>query len=162
MDRDLTDWTFQFDSTNARTANPVDIDTLGLEILAHRQWKQSILSLGYTYLQKAEDYGSAEVDASFYALNFAKHRITSSLIQKINTMFELRFDMEYRIQENNPLRRSDDTATLAYLSVIVHPIEKLNWDLRFSVENLFDSDFEEIPAVPASRRQFAIQSTWRW
>ncbi len=162
MDRDLTDWTFQFDSTNARTANPVDIDTLGVEFLAHRQWKQTILSVGYTYLQKAEDYGLAKVDASFYALNFAKHRITSSLIQKFSSMFELRLDMEYRIQEYNPLRRSEDTATLAYLSVIVHPIEELNWDLRFSVENLFDSEFEEIPAVPASRRQFAIQSTWRW
>lgn len=37
-DDDLTDWTYSFDSTSARSANAVDIDTLGLELLAVKRF----------------------------------------------------------------------------------------------------------------------------
>ena len=162
LDRDLTDWTFNFDRQNARTANAVDIDTTGFEILASRQWKHSLLSLGYTFLEKAEDYGNKNIDASFYALNYANHRVTLSLIQQLHSKLELRLDSEYRVQQDNALRRSGQDAILAYLSLQFHPMETVNWYLRLSVENLLDSEFEEIPAVPASRRQFALQSTFSW
>ena len=162
FDRDLTDWTFNFDKQSARTANPVDIDTLGIELFGSLRWKQGILSASYTFMQKDEDYGSADVDASFYALNYPDHRFTLSWIQKLHSRLELRLDSEFRIQEENPLRTSDDTAFLAYASLVIRPLAESNWELRLSVENLFDSDFEEIPAVPASRRQVALQSSLGW
>jgi len=162
LDRDLTDWTYSYNSQNARTANPVDIDTLGLELMASHKWNHTLVSVGYTALEKTKDYGNQTVDASFYALNFAKHRLTLALVQKLNSRLELRLDSEYRIQEKNLLRKSDDEAVLTYLSLVLHPLASKNWDIRLSIDNLFDSDFEEIPAVPASRRQFAIQSILEW
>lgn len=162
LDRDLTDWTFRYDSESARTANAVDIDTFGIEIFGHKKWNQGELSAGYTYLRKDEDYKNAQVDASFYALNYPDHRFTLSWIQRLHSKLELRLDSEYRVQQENVLRSSGDTALLAYVSIALRPVQETNWELRLSVENLLDSDFEEIPAVPASRRQFAIQSTFEW
>ncbi len=162
QDRDLTDWTFSFSQPNARRANEVDIDTIGFEFLMRHQWKQSDLTLAYTHLHKRESYGSAQVDASFYAMNFPRHRVTVSLVHPLHRKLELRLDGEYRNQEPNPLRRSTSEAWLAYLSLRWKPLEQLDWDLRLSVDNLFDSDYEEIPAVPAGKRQIAIQSSLRW
>ena len=162
MDRDLTDWTFSFDKANARKANPVDIDTFGVETLLKVDLGAGWTSLGYTYLHKNEDYASPDIDASFYALNFPEHRATLSLAYKLTGKLELRMDNEYRIQKDNALRRSGNEAILTYLSLVYQPLENVAWDLRLSVDNLWDDDFEDIPAVPASRRQFAMQTTYAW
>ena len=162
MDRDLTDWTFSYAKTNARTANPVDIDTFGIETFLKMDLGSGWFSLGYTYLHKDEDYASPDIDASFYALNFPEHRTTLSFAYRLTEHLELRMDNEYRLQRENALRRSGDHALLSYLSLIYKPLQETPWDLRVSVDNLWDEDFEEIPAVPASRRQFAVQSTYSW
>ncbi len=162
IDRDLLDWTFSFDRTSARSANPVDIDTFGGEFIFLTSWEDLNLILGYTFLSKNEDYGSAEVDASFYALNYPRHRFTAALTYRFLDQFELRMDNEFRSQEENPLRHSADNAAISSLGLnwISPQIEGLG--LGLTVDNLFDSDFEEIPATPAVRRQVSSFLTYRW
>ena len=60
------------------------------------------LQLGYTWLEKTEDYGGLSVDGSFYALNFPNHRFTAAIVWRVTSNFDLRFDNEFRIQEPNP------------------------------------------------------------
>ena len=162
LDCDLLDWTFRFDSSSARTANQVDIDTFGGELTYFATWEDLTLILGYSYLSKNEDYGSAEVDASFYALNYPRHRLTAAFIYRFLDTFELRMDNEFRSQEENPLRRSSDQAVRTSLSLIWDPPMSEVMDLRLVVDNLFDSDFEEIPATPAVGRQVSAFLNYRW
>jgi hypothetical protein len=55
QDNDLTDWTYNLSSTSARSANPVDIDTLGLELLAVKRFDNTEIITSYTFLEKSED-----------------------------------------------------------------------------------------------------------
>ncbi|MES1167593.1 MAG: TonB-dependent receptor, partial [Oleiharenicola lentus] len=110
-DDELVDWTYR-QGVTARTANPVDIGTGGFEIVAATRTPRYSLVLGYTYLDKSADYGSATIDASFYALNFAKHRFTAALVARLGSGFELRMDNEYRIQEKNFLRTAGGNSAL--------------------------------------------------
>ena len=91
-DNNLTDWTFNFDSTSARFANPVDIDTAGVEFLATKHFDTAKLIASYTYLHKSENYGAADIDASFYALNFPDHRLTLGAVYNPTDILEFRID----------------------------------------------------------------------
>lgn len=158
----LTDWTFARGVT-ARTANPVDIGTFGLEIVATRRSPRCDLVLGYTWLDKSADYGSATVDASFYALNFARHRLTAAVVLRLGAGFEVRLDNEYRVQEKNFLRTiGGDQAFLSALGLHYLPPGVRGLEFSLLVDNLWDSDFQEVPAVPAARRQFSAGAAYRW
>ncbi|MBT8087064.1 MAG: TonB-dependent receptor, partial [Gammaproteobacteria bacterium] len=98
-DDNLVDWTYASGAPFARQANPVDIDVLGFEAFTTREWRNVTLTGGYVFLDKDADYGAAQVDASYYALNFARHRATLALRYRIAERFELRLDSEYRRQE---------------------------------------------------------------
>lgn len=162
IDDDLQDWTFSEGSTNARTANPVDIDTFGIETTFFASYRALDFILGYTFLHKEEEYGIADVDASFYALNFAKHRWTVAIIWEISEQLELRSDNEFRIQEENTLRTSGDEAVLSSIALSWYPPIGYDLEITFAVDNLFNSNFQEIPSVPASRRQVSLGATYRW
>jgi hypothetical protein len=162
-DDQLVDWTFTRAASSARSANAVDIDTLGLEVVAARRSPRCDLVLGYTWLEKSADYGPAAVDASFYALNFARHRFTAAMVLRPGAGFEVRLDNEYRVQEKNLLRVSGGHE--AFLSALgLHYLPPRVRGLEFSllVDNLWDSDFQEVPAVPAARRQFSLGAAYRW
>ena len=62
-----------------RSANAVDLDTEGVELVARRSWGLVSAVLGYTALAKSADYLGAPVTASFYALNYARQRLTARL-----------------------------------------------------------------------------------
>lgn len=161
-DDDLTDWTFTRGVT-ARTANAVDIATTGLELVASRRTARYDLVLGYTMLHKDADYGLATVDASFYALNFAKHRLTAAMTARLGQGFEVRLDSEFRVQEENLLRTlGGDDAVLTSVGLYYLPPRLRGLELSALVDNLWDDDFQEVPAVPAARRQFSIGATYRW
>ncbi|MDP2138414.1 MAG: TonB-dependent receptor, partial [Candidatus Didemnitutus sp.] len=68
-DDHLVDWTFR-QGVIARTANPVDVRTTGVEFIAIRRAARYEIVAGYSWLRKRSDYGAAVVDGSFYALNF--------------------------------------------------------------------------------------------
>jgi hypothetical protein len=161
-DDHLVDWTFQ-NGVFARSANAVDIDTAGAEGTV--RWSTSFCDvvLGYTHLHKQADYGAATVDGSFYALNFPKDRLTLAVVARLGRGFELRMDNQARIQEPNPLRtQGGNQAVISSLGLFYRPPEWRNTDLHLQVDNLWDSAFQQVPAVPAARREISAGVTYRW
>lgn len=162
QDDRLVDWTFRRGVT-ARTANPVDIATSGLEVVARRTGEHGAVTLGYTYLAKDSDYGSALIDASFYALNYARHRFTAAFTVRLGREWELRWDNEVRVQAANFLRTvGGDEAVLSAVALAWRPAAWRGVEIYAQVENLWDSDFQEVPAVPAGRRQVAAGFSYTW
>jgi len=162
-DDPLVDWTFTAAAPNARTAREVRIDTTGVELIGSRTWGAIDVVASYAFLEKDADYGAAVVDASFYALNFPVHRATVAVVARLGAGVVLRCDNEYRAQEENLLRTvGGDSAFLTSLG--------LSWtvprfdavELSLVVDNLWDDDFQELPAVPAAGRQFAAGLSHRW
>jgi outer membrane cobalamin receptor len=156
------DWTYSQTSPSLRQANPVDLDVNGFELAGGWQSEKLDLVAAVTLLDKDEDYGSALVDASYYALNYARQRYTLAVIFRPLETLELRLDNEYRTQQENPLRAGPDQAYLGALS--------LNWqtplarDLGLSlvIDNLTDEDFQEFPGTPAAGRQFSLNAALSW
>lgn len=161
-DDDLTDWTFDSTNTSARTANPVDLETFGLELIATRLIGNFEAVASYTYLDKDEDYGPATADASFYALNFAKHRITLGGIWRPVDWLELRIDNEWRDQEENALRNSDDTAFFTHIGVSVYPPQVEDLEIFFAAENIWEEDFEDVPGTPGRGDQYSGGVRYSW
>ncbi|MER2492725.1 TonB-dependent receptor plug domain-containing protein [Catenovulum sediminis] len=166
QDNNLTDWTFNFDSTSARVANPVDIDTLGLEFFATQYFGSAEIIASYTYLHKSEDYGSEEIDASFYALNFPDHRITLGAIWRPMEILEFRIDNEWRKQHDNPLRasssNSQDEALFTHLTLTFTPKQISGLSIALAADNLWDESFEEIPGTPGRGEQYTVSATYKW
>lgn len=160
-DDDLVDWTFQ-NGVTARHAQAVDIDTGGIELFATRTFGWLDLMLGYTWLEKDADYGGATVDGSFYALNFPRHRFTAALIAEPLEGLELRLDNELRLQEENPLRRGGDEAFISAFGLYWRVPAFPRLQLSIQVDNLWNEDFEEVPAVPAARRLTTFGARWNW
>lgn len=161
-DDDLVDWTFRQGAPFARQANPVDLDVFGAELLLEWSTDSWRISGGYTFLDKDADYGDAHVDASYYALNFARHRATLALSFNPISHLELRFDNEYRLQQENPLRVSDRRAWLSAFSVGWKVPGKDNLRIDLAADNLTDSDFQEFPGTPAYGRQVSLALALDW
>lgn len=161
-DDDLVDWTYRQGAPFARQANPVDVDVSGAEILLEWRSANWYVTGGYTFLDKGADYGDARVDASYYALNYARHRGTLALSYRPTSQLEFRLDNEFRLQQENPLRTGDRRAWLSAFSAGWKlPTET---DLRLDViaDNLTDSDFEEFPGTPAYGRQLSLALSMDW
>jgi outer membrane cobalamin receptor len=158
----LVDWTFR-QGVTARTAQAVDIDVGGVELIARRSWQACDVVIGYTGLTKNADYRGAPVDASFYALNHARHRITAAATVRLGQGFELRLDNVVRFQAANMLRVvGGDDAVLTAVGVSFRPPGWRGVEFAAHVDNLWDSDFQDIPAVPAARRQFSAGVSYVW
>lgn len=155
-DENLVDWTYAYSSPSARQANAVDMGVNGLELLLRRQWQRVDLSLGYTYLDKDPDYGTENVDASFYALNYARDRATVSLSYQLNETYVLRVDTEYREQLANPLRTSNNYGLLSAASLgwTSPQFDEITAQLR--IDNLTDDDYQSYPGTPAVGRQISL------
>ena len=158
----LVDWTFRRGVT-ARTANAVDIDTTGVELLARRAWRAVDLVVGYTGLTKNAGYRGAVVDASFYALNYARHRLTAAITARLGGGFEVRMDNVARIQADNVLRViGGDSAVTSSLGLGYRPRSWQGVEFSAMADNVWDDRFQEVPAVPASRRQISIGASYAW
>jgi vitamin B12 transporter len=158
----LVDWTFRRGVT-ARTANAVDIDTAGVEFVARRGWTAVDLVLGYTGLTKDAGYRGAAVDASFYALNYARHRLTAAITARFGGGFEVRLDNVARIQADNLLRViGGDSAVTSSLGLVYRSREWRGVELSVVADNLWDGRFQEVPAVPAARRQISFGASFTW
>ncbi len=162
QDRSLVDWTFRKGVT-ARAANAVDIDTTGAEIFARRSWAAFDFTLGYTVLAKDADYRGATVDASFYALNYARQRVTAAIAWRVNREFEFRMDNAARVQADNVLRSvGGDETLISSLGVFWHPAALRGVEISAQADNLWNSNFQEVPSVPAARRQLALGVSYAW
>jgi hypothetical protein len=161
-DDDLVDWTYESGAPFARQANAVDIDVLGIQLVYGKSWEVVDLVAGYSYLSKDEDYGSATVDASFYALNFAKHRATLALRIRFSDRLELRVDNEYREQQDNPLRASSDSAFITSASLVWQPPNGRGFGFALAADNLSDDDYEQFPGTPAVGQQVSLSARYDW
>ncbi|GFD70392.1 TonB-dependent siderophore receptor [Alteromonas sp. KUL106] len=161
-DNELTDWTYSFDATSARSANPVDIETLGAEIIAVKRFDSADVVASYTYLDKSEDYGIDGVDASFYALNYPPHRATLGLVWFATDTLEVRVDNEWRKQETNALRSGSDSAFFSHATLTYSPAQIEGLNLVLAVDNLWDERFEEIPGTPGRGDQYSATVTYFW
>ena len=161
-DNNLVDWTFSFDSSSARFANPVDIDATGVEFFATKYFDTTELIASYTYLNKSENYGDADIDASFYALNFPDHRVTLGAIWTPNDLIEMRIDNEWRKQHENALRSGKDTALFTQLSLKITPTVINNLFITLAADNVWDESFEEIPGTPGRGEQYTLSATYSW
>lgn len=161
-DDDLADWTFVQGAPFARQANPVDLDVFGAELMLEWASDQWNVIAGYAFLDKDADYGAAAVDASFYALNFARHRATLALRYRLTQSLEVRIDNEFRKQEKNPLRSSDHQAWLTSMSASWRLPTTIGLRIEVLADNLTDDDFQEFPGTPAYGRQFSVALGVDW
>lgn len=161
-DDGLVDWTFASGAPFARQANAVDADVLGIEALVTRRWGSLDLAAGITLIDKDADYGTAVVDASYYALNYARHRATLALHYRVTDAFELRMDNEYRVQQDNPLRSSSANSYSAGLSLEWTPARLSGLAIAVTADNLTDSDYEQFPGTPAAGRQVSVSVRYDW
>ncbi len=158
----LVDWTF-LRGVTARTANAVNLDTEGFEAVARRSWAACDLVVGYTALAKNSDYRGASVDASFYALNYARHRLTAAITARLGHGFELRMDNTARIQAANLLRvTGGDRAVISSLGLTFRPAKWRGASLTLQTDNLWNSTFQDVPAVPAARRTVTGGASYVW
>ncbi len=158
----LVDWTFRR-GVVARTANPVDLNVAGFECVARRTWSACEVVVGYTTLHKAADYRGAVVDASFYALNYARHRLTAAFLVRLGHGFELRIDNAARMQADNLLRIvGGDDALLSAVGLSFRPAAVRGLEFSVQADNLWNSAYQEVPAVPASPRQVSVTASFAW
>ncbi|MBL4764997.1 MAG: TonB-dependent receptor [Colwellia sp.] len=162
QDDDLTDWTYSFSSTSARSANPVDIKTLGVELFAIKRFENAEIITSYTFLDKSENYGATDIDASFYALNYPDHRVTLGIIWRPIDIVEVRVDNEWRKQEENMLRNGDDDALFTHLTLTISPSQFNGLDIVLAADNIWGESFEEIPGTPGRGEQYTISATYHW
>ena len=141
---------------------PVMYALLLCSVLVSRQWDSLNINAGYTYLHKDADYGENLVVASFYALNFARHRATLALRYLFGAGLELRLDNEYRVQRDNPLRTSDEDAWLASIALAWRPLQINGLAFTLTADNVTDSDFQFFPGTPAVGRQFSLSAAYSW
>jgi hypothetical protein len=161
-DDSLVDWTFRRGVT-ARTANAVDVDVGGVELVVRRSWAACDLVLGYTALTKDADYRGAAVDASFYALNYARHRLTAAITVRLGAAFEVRMDNVARLQADNLLRtHGGDDALTSALGMSYRSAAWRGVEVVLHVDNLWDGDYQEVPAVPAPHRQVSAGVSYTW
>ena len=146
----------------SRQANAVDIDVLGAQVLYGRSWQSVDLVAGYSYLDKDEDYKSAVVDASYYALNFARHRATLALRIRFSDHLELRLDNEYRQQEANPRRTSSSSAFIASATLAWQQQDGRGFGFALSADNIGDDDFQQFPGTPAVGQQLSLSARYDW
>ncbi len=162
-DQDLTDWTYDSSITPfaSRSANNVDIETLGAEVSLSHQCTSRVKALfGYTYLHKDEDYKVDGVDASFYALNYPKHRVVAGVGVDVAENLVWKLNGEFRKQFENTLRDGEDAPIL--LSSSLGYVFESGLSVEAIIDNILDEEFEEVPGVPGSGQIAAIYFGYRW
>jgi vitamin B12 transporter len=161
-DENLVDWTYT-NGVFGRSANPVNIDTEGVELEGRHTWGLVTVVLGYTALAKSANYGNADITASFYALNYARQRLTAAFVMQLTENLELRLDNAARIQEPDALRtQGGNDALVSSLGLYWHPASLRRLELSLLADNLWNSAFQSVPGVPASRRQLSFGATYGW
>lgn len=162
QDRDLVDWIFDrtVQPFASRFAENVDIDTRGLELLAEWRGRSVEARLGATWLRKRERYERAQVDGSFYALNFPRFRMAGGLVWTVTPGLQLQVDQEWRRQQPNPLRAGRSEAFLGQAGLRWQPWTDRPLEFTMSVENLWNVAFEQVPGVPGAGRQGVFGLAW--
>lgn len=161
-DVSLVDWTFRRGVT-ARSANPVDVEVAGAEVLFRRTWRELESVVGFTWLDKNADYRGVPVDGSFYTLNYARQRLTAALVWRPVDGLQVHLDNSLRRQNSNPLRTAGGAqAWMTSVGVVWRPATWRGVQVSAQVDNLWNDHFQETPAVPATPRQMSASIAYRW
>ncbi len=160
-DDDLTDWTFEADNRN-RTANPIDVETFGFELIGSHKFDFFDTLASYTYLSKNEKYGSSSIKGSFYALNFPKHRATFGIIWNPSDVLQVRIDNEWREQYENTIRSGPDDMVYSLLAASYYPSQIDDLEIFMAYDKPWDEEFQDIPGTPGRGDQFSIGATYSW
>lgn len=161
-DNHLTDWAFSTTVPAARFATPVDVDTLGVELIGTKSWDMVDVIAGYTYLNKDENYSIPNVDASFYSGNYAKHRLTLATVWRVMEQVEIRADNELRFQAPNSIRQGTRNPLLSSIGIFWFPPQVPQLEVSVSVDNIFNQSYEEVPGVPGYGRQISAGAALRF
>lgn len=161
-DKDLVDWTYRRGVT-ARSANAVNMSTSGLELITRRSWASADVMIGFTALTKVADYRGALIDASFYALNYARYRLTAAFVYRFNREWELRLDNAARVQADNALRLiGGDETLISALGFSFKPRAYPRVSVTLRADNLWNSNFQEVPSVTAAPRLVSLGLSYGW
>lgn len=161
-DANLADWVFSSASPSARQAAPVDITVGGIEAWLGWRGSATAVELGYAYLDKDSDYGSSAVDASFYALNYAKHRVLATVEHQLIAGVSVRMEAEYREHPANTLRVGGDEAFRLHAQATWEDFAGEGWRLLLRLDNLTDEDFQPIPGTPGPGREGRATVSYSW
>jgi hypothetical protein len=159
-DRDQLDYVFTTPAS-ARNAVAVDLDTFGAELFVRREWKRFDLLAGYTYLDKKDDYELPN-GGSFYVLNYAVHRLTLGGVARLGGGFEVRADNELRRQEANALRTTGRDNVDSSVGIFYRVPKIPGLTLNAQVDNLWNTEFEDVPLVANSSRTWSVGATYIW
>ncbi len=161
-DRDLVDWVYSSEAPNARLAAPVDLTVRGVEGWLRWEGRATAVELGYAWLDKDADYGSSTVDASFYALNYARHRLLLTLERRLAENIFLRLEGEYRKHPDNALRESGNEALYLNVAASWNNIFGEGWTLLVRGENLGKDSFQSLPGTPGRGREGSVTVSYDW
>lgn len=161
-DHDLVDWVYESASPAVRQASAMDITVSGFE--GYLRWEPgaAFLELGYAWLDKDPAYTGLAGDASFYALNYARHRVLASVGIRPGGRVSLRLDGAYRLQKDNPLRKGDDRSLKLHVQAVVEDFPASAWRLLLRVENLTDEAFQSVPGTPGPGREARVVLGYAW
>ncbi len=158
----LVDWVYASDTPSSRQAAPVDIDVRGLEGLLRWELDSTALEFGFSLLDKDEGYSESGIDASYYALNYARQRLLLTVEQQLTDEMVLRVEGEYREHPDNTLRTGGDEALLTHMELIWNNFLSEGWALSLRGTNLGKEDFQSIPGTPAPGREGFMTLSYRW
>ena len=164
-DKDLVDWTYdsQLASSVARSANNVNLRTAGFEAVAKKSLAALDATLGYTILQKWDEYETSSADASFYSLNYPNQRVVAAVILHAGDQVTFRLDGELRREEPNLLRGSRNrNYFLSSASMTWHISNLPEFDISVLIDNIGNQNFEEVPGVPGPGRLALATTSWSW
>ena len=161
-DDNLVDWTFELNSSSSRSANHVDIDTFGIELIASREWDKIETIISYSFLKKREEYGDPSIYGSFYALNYPEHRATLGVIWEPIDYIEIRLDNEWRDQRENVLREGPDNSIYSHLAASYYPSKIQDLEIFMAYDKPWDEDFQDVPGTPGRGDQFSFGFTYSW
>ena len=162
QDDGLVDWVYNSANANARQAQPVDITVHGIETWL--RWSQQKLHFeaGYAWLGKDADYRQANVDASFYALNYAEHRLIVSTYYDFSEQVAWRLEGEYRRHPDNLLRVGGDEALRLNTELAIRGLFADGMEAILRVENLTNTAFQPLPGTPGPGREISLTLSYGW
>ena len=105
---------------------------------------------------------SASTSADWTYWNVRDQTTFAEVVYRLGGGWELRMDNEFRWQADNLLRTTTKDPVISALGLSYRPPEMKSLLVSAQIDNLWNSDFEEVPGVPAAKRQLTGSMTYSW
>jgi iron complex outermembrane receptor protein len=160
--RDTVDW-IRRDAVSTRweAENIGTVDALGVEAMARWQHQNgNTLSVFYQGLDLSTD---AEVYASRYALDYAKHLLRIRGRVFLGKRLAVDYSQTFREQAPNRLRESESSVADGRVQVLYQLLHAPQVYLQVAVDNVWDDDYQVYPGqetVSARRYSSGVRVIW--